>query len=59
MMLADPLPRLIAKMALPSIISFLITSVYNLADTFFVHYLGTNATAAVSVNSSRFVHCAP
>lgn len=52
MMLADPLPRLIAKMALPSIISFLITSVYNLADTFFVHYLGTNATAAVSVNSS-------
>ena len=40
------------KMAAPSIISFLITSIYNLADTYFVSSLGTNATAAVSVNAS-------
>lgn len=42
----------IIKMALPSIISFLITSIYNLADTYFVSSLGTQATAAVSVNAS-------
>ena len=52
MMLTEPLPRVITKMAAPSIISFLITSIYNLADTFFVSSLGTNATAAVSVNAS-------
>ena len=52
MMLTEPLPRIITKMAAPSIISFLITSIYNLADTFFVSSLGTNATAAVSVNAS-------
>ncbi len=52
MMLRDPLPRVITKMAVPSIISFLITSIYNLADTYFVSSLGTNATAAVSVNAS-------
>lgn len=52
MMLTEPLPRVITKMAVPSIISFLITSIYNLADTFFVSSLGTNATAAVSVNAS-------
>ena len=52
MMLTEPLPKIITKMAAPSIISFLITSIYNLADTFFVSSLGTNATAAVSVNAS-------
>lgn len=52
MMLTDPLPRVIAKMAAPSIIAFLITSIYNLADTYFVSSLGTEATAAVSVNAS-------
>ena len=52
MMLDGPLPQVITKMAVPSIISFLITSIYNLADAFFVSSLGTNATAAVSVNAS-------
>ena len=52
MMLLEPLPKVITKMAVPSIISFLITSIYNLADTYFVSSLGTNATAAVSVNAS-------
>ena len=52
MMLKEPLPKVITKMAVPSIIAFLITSMYNLADTFFVSALGTNATAAVSVNAS-------
>ncbi len=52
MMLEGPLPQVISRMAVPSIISFLITSIYNLADAFFVSSLGTNATAAVSVNAS-------
>lgn len=51
-MLTTPMPKLIASMALPSIIAFLINSIYSLADTYFVSSLGTNATAAVSVNSS-------
>ena len=52
MMLRHPLPKVITKMAVPSIVSFLITSIYNLADTFFVSGLGESATAAVSVNAS-------
>ena len=51
-MLTDPLPKIITKMAIPSIIAFLITSIYNLADTYFVSSLGDSATAAVSVNAS-------
>ncbi len=42
--------KLILMLAIPTIISMLITSFYNLADTFFVGQLGnTSATAAVSV----------
>ena len=52
MMLNDPLSRVIPKMAVPTIIAFLINSIYSLADTYFVSSLGTNATAAVSVNAS-------
>ncbi|MBQ8144308.1 MAG: MATE family efflux transporter [Butyricicoccus sp.] len=52
MMLNEPVARTITKMALPTIIAFLINSIYSLADTYFVSSLGTNATAAVSVNAS-------
>ena len=52
MMLYDPVSRIIPKMAIPTIIAFLINSIYSLADTYFVSSLGTNATAAVSVNGS-------
>ena len=52
LMLNEPIPRVIPKMAIPTIVAFLITSIYSLADTYFVSSLGTNATAAVSVNSS-------
>ena len=51
-MLSQPLPKVITKMAVPSIVGFLITSIYNLADTYFVSWLGESATAAVSVNAS-------
>ena len=52
MMLTEPIYRVIPRMAIPTIVAFLITSIYSLADTYFVSGLGTNATAAVSVNSS-------
>jgi len=48
----DPIPKVIVKMSVPTIIAFLINSIYSLADTYFVSGLGTEATAAVSVNSS-------
>ena len=52
MLLNEPISRVIPKMAIPTIVAFLITSIYSLADTYFVSSLGTNATAAVSVNAS-------
>ena len=51
-MLNERISRVIPKMAIPTIIAFLINSIYSLADTYFVSSLGTNATAAVSVNTS-------
>ena len=52
MMLNEPISRVIPKMAVPTIVAFLINSIYSLADTYFVSSLSTNATAAVSVNAS-------
>lgn len=49
MMTEDPVPGLIGRLAVPTIISMLITSFYNMADTFFVGRIGTSATAAVGV----------
>ena len=43
MMLNEPISRLIPKMAVPTIIAFLINSIYSMADTYFVSSLGTNA----------------
>jgi len=52
MMLEDPMIRVIPAVAIPMIISSIIDSIYNLADTFFVSGLGEIATAAVAVNDS-------
>ena len=52
MMTNDPIPKVIFRMAIPTIVAFLITQVYSLADTYFVSALGTSATAAVGANSS-------
>lgn len=48
-MTESPVEPLICKMSVPTIISMLITSIYNMADTFFVGRLGTSATGAVGV----------
>lgn len=49
MLLCDPVSRVIPKLAVPTIISMLITNIYNMADTFFVSQLGTSASGAVGV----------
>ena len=48
-MLEEPVPRLVLTLAVPTIISMMVTSIYNMADTFFVGQLGTSATGAVGV----------
>ena len=40
---------LVVRFAIPSVISMLITSIYNLVDTFFVGDISTQATAAIGV----------
>ncbi len=52
MMTETPVPRLITKLAVPTIISMLVTGLYNMADTYFVAQVpgkGTLATAAVGI----------
>ena len=49
MMLHDPVERIIPLLAVPTIISMLITTIYNMADTFFVSQLDTAASGAVGV----------
>lgn len=44
-----PVHRVILTMALPTIISMLVTSLYNMADTFFVSQINTQCTAAVGI----------
>ncbi len=51
-MTETPIPRLILGLAAPTILSMLITSIYNLADTFFVGQISTSASGAVGVVSS-------
>lgn len=48
-MTTQKVPRLVCQMAVPTIISMLVTSFYNMADTFFVGMINTQATAAVGV----------
>ncbi|MBP3218720.1 MAG: MATE family efflux transporter, partial [Lachnospiraceae bacterium] len=44
-----PVPKLISTLAVPTIISMLVTGIYNTADTFFVGRISTQATAAVGL----------
>ena len=51
-MTKTPVPKLILGLAAPTILSMLITSIYNLADTFFVGQISTSASGAVGIVSS-------
>ena len=48
-MLETPIPRLITSLAVPTVISSLITVIYNTADTYFVSQIDKSASAAVGV----------
>jgi putative MATE family efflux protein len=48
-MTTEPVEKLVATLAVPTIIGMLITAFYNMADTYFVGQIGTSATAAVGV----------
>lgn len=48
-MIQTPVSTLIPRLAVPTIISMLVTSIYNMADTFFVSQIGTSASGAVGV----------
>ena len=48
-MTEEPVDKLILGLAIPTIASMLITSIYNMADTYFVGKIGTSATGAVGV----------
>ena len=48
-MTGTPIPRLVLTLAAPTVVSMLVSSIYNMADTFFVSQLGTSASGAVGV----------
>ncbi len=45
----EKIPKLIGTMAAPTIVTMLVSSFYNMADTFFVGRIGTSASGAVGV----------
>jgi putative MATE family efflux protein len=48
-MTATPIPKLLLLLSLPSIVSMIITSIYNTADAYFVSQLSTAASGAVGI----------
>ena len=48
-MTETPIPKLIVRLGIPTTISMLITSIYNLADTYFVGTLGESQQAATGI----------
>lgn len=48
-MTQTPVGKLITTLSVPTIISMLVTAIYNMADTFFVSKLGTSASGAVGI----------
>ena len=53
---SDPIPKAVAKLAIPTVASMLVAVVYNMVDTFFVGKLGDpNQVAAVSIATPVFL----
>ncbi|SER08937.1 putative efflux protein, MATE family [Lachnospiraceae bacterium NE2001] len=49
MLTETPIPELIIKLSIPTILSMMVTAFYNSADTYFVGRISTEATAAVGL----------
>lgn len=51
-----PIPKAVAALAIPSVLSSIVNVIYNMADTYFVSLMkDTNATAAVSLTMPVFL----
>lgn len=48
-MTQEPVSKLILSLSGPTILSMLVTSIYNMADTYFVSKIGTSASGAIGV----------
>ena len=48
-MLEEPVAPLVCSLATPCIASMLITSIYNMTDTYFVGTLGKSASGAIGI----------
>ena len=48
-MTETPVRRLVLQLAVPTVVSMLVTAVYNMADTYFVSHIDTSASGAVGV----------
>ena len=48
-MATEPIPKLVGRLAVPTILSMLVTSFYNMVDTYFVGKINTSASGAVGV----------
>ena len=53
---SDPIPKAVAKLAIPTVASMLVAVIYNMVDTFFVGKLGDpNQVAAVFDGGGKYV----
>lgn len=48
-MTETPIPKLVSSLAVPTVISMLVSAIYNSADAYFVSRIGTSASGAVGV----------
>ena len=48
-MIGTPVGKLVVSLGIPTVLSMLVTAVYNVGDTFFVSKLGTSASGAVGI----------
>ena len=49
-MTETPVPRLVMRLALPSMVSMVVTALYNVVDAAFVGHLSTEATAGIGIS---------
>lgn len=54
-MTATPVRRLVLRLAIPTTISMMVTSLYNIVDAAFVGHLSTEATAGIGVSFSYMI----
>ena len=55
LMTTRPVGGLVTKLAIPSIVSMLVSGIYNLADTFFIGQINTQSVAALGIVFSYMV----